>query len=150
MLKKWQLSIDNKGFAGGFLSKAFNIINQQLLLTKLHAHGFSKQVLAIIYSYLSNRKQRITSRNSMDPHKVLIAFLGMPGHAWPRPSKIISSSYSFNRCMQKINFITPLAFDILKLKNPAIWLAKSIFAFNHAHLKLHDQCVALIDMKLHA
>ena len=52
--------------------------------------------------------------------------------------------------MQKINFITPIAFEILKLKNPAIWLAESIFAFNHAHLKLHDQFVALIDMKLHA
>ena len=39
-------------------------------------------------------------------------------------------------------------FEILKFKNPAIWLAKSIFAFNH--LKVHDQFVALIDMKLHA
>ena len=29
-------------------------------------------------------------------------------------------------------------------------MAKSIFAFNHAHLKVHDQFVALIDMKLHA
>ena len=35
-------------------------------------------------------------------------------------------------------------------KNPAIWLTESIFAFNHAHLQLHDQFVALIDMKLHA
>ena len=52
--------------------------------------------------------------------------------------------------MQKINFITPIVFEILKLKNPAIWLAKSIFAFDHVHLKLHDQLVALIDMKLHA
>ena len=39
---------------------------------------------------------------------------------------------------------------ILKFKNPAIWLAKSIFAFNHTHLKLRDQFEVLIDMKLHA
>ena len=52
--------------------------------------------------------------------------------------------------MQKINFITPIVFEILKLKNPAVWLAESIFAFKHAHLKLHDQFVALTDMKLHA
>ena len=52
--------------------------------------------------------------------------------------------------MQKINFVTPLAFEILMLKNPAIWLADSIFAFNHTHLKLHDKFVAFIDMKLHA
>ena len=30
--------------------------------------------------------------------------------------------------MPKINFIPPVAFDILKFKNPVIWLAKSIFA----------------------
>ena len=42
-----------------------------------------------------------------------------------------------------------IAFEILKFENPANWLAKSIFAFNHAHLKLHDH-VALIDMTLHA
>ena len=32
--------------------------------------------------------------------------------------------------MQKINFISPIAFEMLKLKNPAIWLAESIFALN--------------------
>ena len=52
--------------------------------------------------------------------------------------------------MEKINFITPIVFEILKLENLAIWLAKSISAFNHDQLKLHDQSVALIDMKLHA
>ena len=62
MLEKWKLFIDNKGFAGGALrdlSKGFDTINHQLLLANLHAYGFSQQVLAIIYSYLSNRKQRI-------------------------------------------------------------------------------------------
>ena len=57
MLEKWKLSIDNKGFAGGVLmdlSKAFDTINHQLLLAKLHAYGFSQQALAIICSYLSN------------------------------------------------------------------------------------------------
>ena len=73
----------------------------------------------------------------------LIASLGMPGHAWQCSSKITSS-------IRRFNFITPTVFDILKLKNSAIWLVESIFAFNHAHLKLHDQFVALIDMKLHA
>ena len=29
-------------------------------------------------------------------------------------------------------------------------MAENIFAFNNAHLKLHDQFVALIVMKLHA
>ena len=62
MLEKWKLSINNKGFVGGvlmYLTKAFDTINHQLLLAKLHAYGFSKQALAIICSYLSDRKQRI-------------------------------------------------------------------------------------------
>ena len=51
---------------------------------------------------------------------------------------------------EKIYSISPLVFEIIKPKNPAIWLAESIFAFNHAHLKLHDQFIASINMKLHA
>ena len=79
MLEKWKLSIDNKGFAGGVLmdlSKAFDTINHQLLLAKLHAYGFSKQALAIICSYLSNRKQRIKINNVFSSWKDLI--LGVP------------------------------------------------------------------------
>ena len=36
--------------------------------------------------------------------------------------------------MYKINFIPPLVFEIWKFKNPAIWLVKSIFAFNSKHI----------------
>ena len=66
MLQKWKLSIDNKGLVRGALmdlSKAFDTINHPLLLAKLHAYGFSKQALAVICSYLSNRKQRIKINN---------------------------------------------------------------------------------------
>ena len=48
ILENWKLSIDNKGFAGGVLmdlSKAFDTINHQLLLT---------QALTLICSHLSN------------------------------------------------------------------------------------------------
>ena len=68
MSEKWKLSMDNKGFAGGVLmdlSKVSDTINHQLLLAKLHAYGFSQQALAIICSYLSNRKQRIKIDNAL-------------------------------------------------------------------------------------
>ena len=79
MLEKWKLSTDNTDFAGGVLmdlSKAFDTINHQLLLAKLHAYGFSQQALAIICSYLSNRKQRIKINNVFSSWKDLI--LGVP------------------------------------------------------------------------
>ena len=41
------------------LSKAFDCINHKLLLAKLHAYGFSKSALAFIWSYLSDRCQRV-------------------------------------------------------------------------------------------
>ena len=58
---------------------------------------------------------------------VLIASLGMPGHAWPNSCKITSSFCSFNRY---VTACTCYVHEILKFKNPEIWLAKSIFAFN--------------------
>ena len=58
------------------LSKAFDAINRQLLLGNLHAYGFSKQVLAIICSSLSNQKQRIKINDVFSSWKDLI--LGVP------------------------------------------------------------------------
>ena len=41
------------------LSKAFDTINHELLIAKLNAYGFSKDVLKLIFSYMSDRWQRI-------------------------------------------------------------------------------------------
>ena len=60
MIEKWKMSVDNNGFAGGILmdlSKAFDTINHQLLVAKLHAYGFSKDALEIILNYMSDRWQ---------------------------------------------------------------------------------------------
>ena len=40
------------------LSKAFDTIDYDLLLAKLHAYGFDKQALSLIKSYLKDRWQR--------------------------------------------------------------------------------------------
>ena len=45
MLGKWRKTLDIKGYAGAILmglSKAFDTINHELLLPKLHAHSFSR------------------------------------------------------------------------------------------------------------
>ena len=37
------------------LSKAFDTINHELLITKLYAYGFSKDALKLGFSYVSDR-----------------------------------------------------------------------------------------------
>ena len=61
LLERRKKTIDNKSFAGGVLmdlSKAFDTLNHELLIAKLHASGFSKESLMLLLSYLSNRWQR--------------------------------------------------------------------------------------------
>ena len=37
------------------LSKAFDTLNYELLIAKLHAYGFTKKAIDFIYSYLIQR-----------------------------------------------------------------------------------------------
>ena len=41
------------------LSKAYDYLSHDLLIAKLDAYGFVKKSLKLVYSYLSNRKQRV-------------------------------------------------------------------------------------------
>ena len=58
LIEKLKNTLDNKGYTDAVLmdlSKAFDIINHELLIAKLHAYGFSKQALKILFSYMSDR-----------------------------------------------------------------------------------------------
>ena len=50
---------ENIGLLMMDLSKAFDCIPHNLLIAKLHAYGFSKNCLKLIYSYLKGRTQRV-------------------------------------------------------------------------------------------
>ena len=79
LIENWKKSLDKKGYAGAILmdlSKAFDTINHELLLAKLHAYGFSKSALKLIQSYLSNRWQRTKINTSFSSWTEL--FIGVP------------------------------------------------------------------------
>ena len=58
LLENWEIVLDRKGYAGAILmdlSKAFNTLNHDLLIAKLHAYGFSEESLKLIKRYLTDR-----------------------------------------------------------------------------------------------
>ena len=62
MIEKWRKILDKGGVAGAVLtdlSKAFDCLQHDLLIAKLHAFGFDLNSLKFVYSYLSGRKQRV-------------------------------------------------------------------------------------------
>ena len=53
LLEKGKKIIYNKGFAGGVLmdlSRAFDTLNHELLIAKLHGYGFGKESLMLLLS----------------------------------------------------------------------------------------------------
>ena len=79
MLEKWKKALDKKEYIGVLfmdLSKAFDTINHDLVLAKLHVCGFSINALILMCSYLKNRKQRVQINNNFSATKSVIA--GVP------------------------------------------------------------------------
>ena len=79
MVEKMKMARDEGGHAGGILmdlSKAFNTINHEVLIAKLHAYGFSYKALELVNSYLSNRWHRTKINGSFSAWAQI--FCGMP------------------------------------------------------------------------
>ena len=79
MIEKWKMARDNGEHAGGImmdLSKAFDTINHELMIAKLHAYGFSRDALKIAHSYLSGRWHRTKIDGSYSSWKEILC--GVP------------------------------------------------------------------------
>ena len=62
LAERCKLCLDKKSFAVALLmdlSKAFDTIDHELLIAKLHAYDFSTDALEVLLSYLQNRWQRV-------------------------------------------------------------------------------------------
>ena len=61
-IEKRKQIIDNKSYGAAIamdLSKAFDTVNHEFLIAKLHAYGFTREFLLIIPSYLSDSWQHV-------------------------------------------------------------------------------------------
>ena len=62
LVETWKKYLDNNETFGGLLTdffKAFDCVNHELLIAKLHAYGLDNSSLRLIHSYLNNRRQRV-------------------------------------------------------------------------------------------
>ena len=69
VIESWKKCLDSSGIVGTILmdlSKAYDCIPYDLLIAKLSAYSFQRNALKLIYSYLTNRSQRVKvgSKNS--------------------------------------------------------------------------------------
>ena len=58
LIETWRLCLDKQSLAGALLmdlSKAFDAINHELLIAKLHVYRFSIEALKVLLSYLQER-----------------------------------------------------------------------------------------------
>ena len=61
MLEKWKSSVNKEKAFGVILtdlSKAFDCLSHELIISELNAYGFSLSWLKLVQSYLSERKQK--------------------------------------------------------------------------------------------
>ena len=67
MIELWRKALDNRKSAGAVLtdlSKAFDCLNHDMLIAKLHAYGFDNGALNYTQDYLNDRKQHTKIGNS--------------------------------------------------------------------------------------
>ena len=75
LVENWRKSLDNKGCSGAILmdlSKAFDTLNHDLLIAKLHAYSFQHDALKFLHSYLSKRWHRTKVNTSFISWEELI------------------------------------------------------------------------------
>ena len=79
LTEQWRSYLDNNKVVGAVLmdlSKAFDCLPHDLLLAKLEAHGLVRNILKLIYSYLTNRKQAVKMKGFAGILKLIIS--GVP------------------------------------------------------------------------
>ena len=92
LLNDWKRTLDSSGKVGAVLmdlSKAFDCLPHDLLIAKLEAYGFGHKSLRFLYSYLSNRKQRVHIGPSLS--EWLLVLLGVPKDLSLDPFSLIFS-----------------------------------------------------------
>ena len=86
LIGKWKKNLDQKGCVGAVLidlSKAFDTLNHDFLLAKLHDYRFDRDSLKVLLSYLSIRYQRTKINKSFSSWSKIV--FGVSQNSVPGP-----------------------------------------------------------------
>ena len=104
LLQAWQKELDNSGNIGTVLmdlSKAYDCIPHDLLMTKLEAYGLDKISSNILFDYLNNRKQRTNIDCSFSSWNYIITGILHGSILGPLLFNIFINDFFFPRSNQK-------------------------------------------------
>ena len=76
LIENWKKNLDNIKIVGAVLmdlSKAFDCIPHDLLISKMEAYGFSEDFFTFLYSYLKRRKQLVNINNVHNMFQILLS-----------------------------------------------------------------------------
>ena len=76
IIEEWRKDLHNNLFIGTilmYLSKAFGCLPHDLVIAKLAASGFEKNMICYIYSYLKSRKQCVSVNNIKSTFEEIIS-----------------------------------------------------------------------------
>ena len=105
--EQWRKNLDKSGACGILLtdlSKAFDCLNHQLLLAKLHAYGFDDLSLKVIQSYLSDRFQRVRVNASFSAWKKILTGVPQGSILGPELYNIYSNDLFYFLVLDIVNY----------------------------------------------
>ena len=87
LIERWKFCLDKQRFAGALLmdlSKAFDTMNHEVFIAKLHVYGFSTDAREVLLSYLQDSCQRVNINATFSSWTQL--FQGVPQGSVLRPT----------------------------------------------------------------
>ena len=108
LIENWKKNLDNNKIVGAVfidLSKTFDCIPDDLLITKLEAYGFSEDFHSFLHSYLKRRKKSVNINNVHSMFQILHSGVPQSSILGTLPFNIfINNLFYFIKDAQLLNF----------------------------------------------